>query len=92
MDRATLDQFIAEDEHGLLEIHTKGHFRIYGRINGQRGGTLQGLDENNVPIFGGANLIYAPVWWNRTWQEVAQVCDKILAVYPECECYPQQIN
>lgn len=90
MDKATLQALIADDDQGLLDIDTKGIWRIYGRINGKRGGCFMGFDENDAPIFGGSNLIYAPVWWDHSFREVDEVCDKIKAKCAECEAYPSK--
>jgi hypothetical protein len=69
------------------------NFVIYGRYNGKRGGTFQGfLKENGKPVFGGSNLIYAPVWWNTKKEKVQEICNKIIIDFPEVFCKPKQIN
>lgn len=87
-----LEQIIENDTSGLLDIDKKGNYMIYGRIIDERGGAFFGFDECGIPCFGGGNLIYALIWWDRTWREVAEICDKIKARYPECECYPEKRN
>lgn len=88
MDRAVLEKLISEDDQGLLTIDRKSNWRIYGRLNGKRGGAFYGWDENNIPVFGGGKLIHAPIWWNKSFSEVQEVCNKIIADYPECEAMP----
>ena len=93
MNKSTLEELIASDNHGLLDIDTKANYRIYGRINGQRGGAFYGFCiDSNKPVFGGGNLIHAPVYWNRTWKEVDQICDKIKNKYPNCEATPEKCS
>lgn len=92
MNPQTIDEIIADDDLGLLDIEKKGIYRIYGRINGKRGGAFFGFTENNEPIFGGSNLIHAPTWWNHSFREVAEICDKIVARFPNCEAMPDKCN
>lgn len=93
MDKATLEAIIADDTQGLLDIDKKGVYRIYGRIHGKRGGAFFGfLEESGEPAFGGGNLIHAPTWWNHSWREVAEICDKIIARYPNCEATPSKCD
>jgi len=92
MNRATIEKMIAEDDQGLLDIKSNANWRIYGRINGKRGGAFQGFEEDGTPVFGGSNLIYAPIWWDKSWSEVQAVCDKIIAGYPNCEATPDKCN
>ena len=92
MNQQLLERIISEDYQGLLETKTKAKWRIYGRINGKRGGTFQGFDDYDTPIFGGSNLIYAPIWWNKTWEEVEEICQKIISIYPNCQATPDKCN
>lgn len=92
MNKETLEEIIASDDSGLLDIDTKGVYRIYGRINGKRGGAFYGFTEEGEPVFGGGNLIHAPTWWNHTWREVSEICDKIIARFPNCEATPDKCN
>jgi len=92
MEKAILEKLIAEDTQGLLDIDKKGIYRIHGRINGKRGGAFHGFTEEGEPVFGGANLIHAPTWWNHSFREVAEICDKIVARYPNCEAMPDKCN
>lgn len=95
MEREVLERMVLEDQKsglGLLDINKKSNWRIYGRINGKRGGAFQGFDDDGVPIFGGSNLIYAPVWWNKSFSEVQEICEKILSKYPDCQALPDEIG
>ena len=92
MERQVLEKMIMEDNQGLLDIEAKANWMIYGRINGQRGGAFFGFDDQDIPVFGGGNLMRAPMWWNTTFNKVNEVCDKIKAIYPNCEAYPDQRN
>lgn len=73
---------------------TKHNFRISGKLKGsKRGGAFHGFcSETNAPIFGGANLIYALIWWSTTKDCVQKVCDEIKSLYPECDCFPEQLT
>lgn len=66
------------------------NYRIKGKIKGKRGGAFQGIIPGEGPEFGGSNLIYAPIWWNKTYKEVEAICDKIMERFPECECHPEK--
>jgi len=69
------------------------HYRIEGHEKGKRGGTFQGfLKDTGKPAFGGANLIYAPIFWDTTYEEVQKVCEKIMGEFPEFECNPVQTD
>lgn len=94
MNKETLLELIASDTVGLLDTEKKGVYRIYGRIKGKRGGAFFGFTEleGGEPIFGGSNLIYAPTWWDNTYSEVAEICEKIIARYPNCEAMPNKCN
>lgn len=85
-------QKIIEEDHPLLDIDKKGIYRIHGRIKGERGGAFFGFCEDGTPAFGGANLIHAPTWWNHSFREVAEICDKIIARFPNCEAMPDKCN
>ena len=92
LTKEVIEGMIAEDTQGLLDIDKKGNYRIYGRINGKRGGAFFGFTEKEggEPVFGGSNLIYAPIWWGKSWREVAEICDLIIARYPNCEATPSK--
>ncbi len=94
MNRETLMKLVADDTEGLIDIDTKGVYRIYGRIKGKRGGAFFGFteQEGGEPVFGGSNLFYAPTWWSNTWREVEEICQKIIARYPNCEATPDKCN
>lgn len=69
------------------------HYMIRGREKGKRGGAFQGFyKDTGKPAFGGANLFYAPIWWNSKQEIVQSVCDKIMKDFPEFECEPERIN
>lgn len=76
----------------LVDLEPKAIYRIFGRINGKRDGVFYGFTEENEPVFGGGNLIHAPTWWNTTYNNVLEVCNKIMFKYPHCEAYPNKIN
>lgn len=92
MNKETLQKMIIGDDQGLLNIDIKGVYRIYGHINGKRGGAFYGFSENGEPIFGGGNLIHACMWWNNTWREINEICEKIIARFPNCEATPDKCN
>ena len=92
MKKETLEKLIADDTQGILDIDKKGVYRIYGRINSKRGGAFFGFTEQNEPVFGGGNLIHAPVWWNHSFKEVADICDKIMLRYPDCQAIPNRCD
>jgi hypothetical protein len=72
----------------------KHNFRIRGKLNSKKyGGVFFGFcNETHAPIFGGGNLIYAPIWWCTLKENVEKVCEKIKKQYPDCECFPEQLN
>lgn len=92
MNKTTLEELIADDPHELLNIDKKGIYRIYGRIKGKKGGTFFGFTENEggEPVFGGANLMHAPTWWNHSFREISEICNEITARYPNCEATPNK--
>lgn len=93
MNKEQLKQMIAEDSQGLLDIKTPANYRIYGRVNGKRGGAFFGVvQDTGRPEFGGSNLIYAPIWWNTTYETVAKICDNLLERFPDCEFTPEKLN
>ena len=65
------------------------NFLIEGRIKAERGGAFMGISENK-PIFGGANIFYACVYWSTTKEEVEKICDKIKARFPNVEAKPKE--
>lgn len=69
-----------------------GNWAIVGRINGKRGGRFQGRLEDNTPIFGGSNLLYAPIWWEKSFETVQKFCETIIADYPNCEAKPKKLS
>jgi len=87
-----LEQFVSTDTQGLLDIESKGIYRIYGRVHGERGGAFYGFDVDGKPIFGGGNLIHAPAWWNHSFNEVAEICEEITTRYPNCEAMPSKCD
>lgn len=82
-------------EHGgwfkMNTVENKGHYRIYGNINGKRGGAFFGF-SNGIPSFGGGNLIYAPIWWDHTKDEMNTLCNEIKQRYADCEVKPTLIE
>lgn len=92
MDKLLIESLIKDDEQNLLDIDKKGVYRIYGRIKGRRGGAFFGFNKNGEPIFGGGNLIHAPMWWSHTWREVSKFCDEITARYPACIAIPDKCD
>jgi hypothetical protein len=72
---------------------TLGHYKIEGRKKGARGGCFAGfLNDTGLPVFGGQNLIYCPIWWDTTKEAVQSVCDRIMGDFPEYECEPVQTD
>lgn len=93
MRKEVLEKMIREDDQGLLDIKSNANYRIYGREKGKRGGAFFGVvQESGRPEFGGSNLIYAPVWWNTTYEAVLEICDKLLSRFPDCEFSPEKIS
>lgn len=93
MNKQTLERLIQEDEFGLLDIKSKANYRIYGREKGKRGGAFFGVvADTGLPEFGGSNLIYAPIWWNVSFEEVDTICDKLRERFPNCEFSPEKIG
>ena len=70
------------------------NFRIRGKLKDEKkGGAYFGFCmDTEKPVFGGGNLIHAPIWWNTTKDYVQTVCDRIQDRYPDCECYPEQLT
>jgi hypothetical protein len=63
------------------------HYMIYGRKKGERGGAYFGISaDTNEPVFGGGNLIYAPVWWDTPLEVVEAICARMMVDYPDYEC------
>lgn len=69
-----------------------GNYMIYGNINGKRGGAFFGHYEDDTPVFGGGNLMHAPIWWNTTLPEVQLICDEIMRLYPNCTATPKKVG
>lgn len=70
-----------------------GNYRIYGHIKGRRGGAYFGIAiEPREPVFGGSNLIYAPVYWDYTLEEVQFLCEGLMKEFPQCECHPKLVS
>lgn len=90
MNNQMLEEIIESDDQGLLDIDKKGVYRIYGYINGRRGGAFYGFTKEGEPVFGGGKLIHAPMWWSHSWREVSEICDKIKNRYPNCEALPDK--
>ena len=71
------------------------NYRITGRKIGKRGGAFQGIaindDGSREPIFGGANLIHALIWWNTTREKVQAICDGYKERFPEYEFVPEKV-
>lgn len=70
------------------------NFRIRGKLNGEkRGGAYFGICmDTDKPVFGGGNLINAPIWWNTTKDFVQNICDGLMKSHPECKCEPELLN
>jgi len=61
------------------------NFRIYGNRKGQRGGCFFGISmDDNLPVFGGGNLIYAPIYWDKSWKDMDEIQKKLENQYPSC--------
>lgn len=62
------------------------HYMIYGREKGKRGGALMGISrETNKPVFGGANLIEALVFWDMGKEIMDMKITNLRNTYPDCE-------
>lgn len=94
MNKTKLDdlQSFVDSELALLKKSLLKNWRIYGYIGEGIGGTFHGFDENNVPIFGGANLVYAPIWWDKSLLEMQDICAKIQLKYPNCQASPYDVG
>lgn len=70
------------------------NFRIRGKRKGdKRGGAYFGVSmDDDLPVFGGGNLIHAPIWWNTTKEAMQAICEKMQAKFPECEFYIEVLN
>lgn len=70
------------------------NFRITGkRKNNKRGGAYFGISmDDNLPVFGGGNLIHAPIWWNTTKEAMQEVVKRMQEKFPSCEFTVQVIN
>lgn len=68
----------------------RSNYRIYGKIVGEkRGGCFAGFyEDNNEPSFGKQKLMYCPIWWDKTIEEMREVCKKIMEEFPNCDAYP----
>lgn len=70
-----------------------GNYQIYGRKKGSKGGVFFGfLEDSGLPCFGGSNVIYAPIWWSKTREQVQEICERITKDFPEYECQPKKVG
>lgn len=70
------------------------NFRIYGkRKDAKRGGAFFGISiDDDLPIFGGSNLIYAPLYFNKSIMEKDEILEYFREKYPTCEFKIKNLN
>jgi hypothetical protein len=70
------------------------NFRIRGRRKDhKRGGAYFGISmDDDLPVFGGGNLIHAPIWWNTTKEAMQAIIGRMQAKFPECEFNIEVLN
>jgi len=70
------------------------NYRIRGKRKAdKRGGAYFGISmDDDLPVFGGSNLFYAPVWWDTTKEDMQAILDKMQAKFPSCEFNLEILN